>query len=168
MASLLVAFAIFVILTFTGYFYSTGIGQTENMPLGETSVISLKENQSNSISFGFGGGILPGQEIPTTIDVLNDSENDLYIRAKVFILSKTDGVIEVEIKSAGDWIKRGEYYYFLEKVLPQERVNCLTAIQIPMEVMLEGRYIYNMNVLVESLSDYEDVQKLWGGLPETE
>ena len=163
--SLIIFFAVFVALTFAGFFYSSSLDNSWDFPLGEKAVLSLRKNQSSSISFGFGGEILPGENLQAIVDFFNESEENLYVRVKVFVFSKSSGVVNAKIKTISDWSKSGEYYYFSKQILPQESINCLTAIEIPKGVFFEGGYIYNLIIVAECLSDYDDVEKLWGGLP---
>ena len=161
-ASLAIFFAVFVVLTFTGFFYSTGIGQVSNIDLGENIVVAVKENQSSSVSFNFSGGILPNEKIPCVVDVFNNSDKPVFVRVKAVVFLRDQGIVNLDIKTLNNWVKNGEYYYFPTYVIPQETIGCLNAVEISQDGNFEGKYIYSLNILIETLVEQSDVQRLWG------
>jgi len=149
-------------LYFSGFLYSANPNQVSNLPLGTTSKISLKENQAFSISFDLNGEILPNEKLPQNINILNIGDEDIFVRAKSYINTLDQGVIDMPLKTGENWAFYEGYYYFNGKVLKEETVALATHVIVNEEYGFSKKEKYIVNILVESISSTLNIEDMWG------
>ncbi len=164
--ALLLALSIY--LGITGWYFKTDISYTTDLELGKTVQIGVKKNEASSISMNLDGSYLAGQSLPQLISVKNsDDENSVYLRAKIFIYSGDNQTLKMNMVETVNWVyDEGDgYYYFNDLLTMQNKVALCSHIVIDKDTHLQTNTKYIFTVVVEALSQDQDVVKIWGKNP---
>ena len=162
--ALLILLAISIYLGVSGWFFKTDVSYTTDLTLGRTVSTNISKNQASTISLTFDGSYLPGERLSQIISVTNiDEESDIYLRAKVYVLSGSGENISMDIVSTANWTynQSDGYFYYNDLLLLQSKATLCPHVIVPNE-NLQGDHKYILNVVFESLSSEQDVQSLWG------
>lgn len=152
--------AILFFLYFSGFLYASNKNQVSSLPLGTTSKIPLNKNSSFSLSFDIGGEVLPNEKLPQNINIYNESENDLYVRAKAYVFTK-NGLVEMKLETSENWVLFDDYYYYNSKILGNETISLCTKILVSDKYNFTNKEKYIVNVLAESLDSSLDPVEIW-------
>ena len=162
--ALLVVLAIFLILFFTGFLFSFALDPVTNLPLGNSPIVmNVSNSQATSISFSVKGSIVPGEKLPQKINVKNDGESEVYLRAKSYIYTIDQGQIEMSLDVTSGWVLKDDgYYYFLETLPKNASVGLSSRIIVNDEYNFDSKNEYQVNIIIESLDQQFDVVSIWG------
>ena len=157
---LVIAFIIFVSLTFLGFF-NTSKNQVASIPLGEKITLPI-ESGANAISFDVSGAVLPGEILPVNLNAFNNSNQDLFIRVKAYIVTPDTGKINLQVENFSDWTLFENNYYY-KKILPQNAsISIASKVVLPSDYVFLGNYKYNVIIVTEALNSKLDVNEVWG------
>ena len=150
-------------LSISGWFYRDNKPAETSLIVGNSSVIYLQGTQSSAMSFNFDGAYLGGEKIKQNISVKNDSQKDLYLRAKLTIFSGKNDDPQIEINALSNWTKMNDgYYYFDGYVESLNTVGLLSSFQIASGAQLVSSSNYILVITVEGLSTEFDRTLVWG------
>ena len=165
---LVLLLALSVYLGKSGFFFTTENTYTTDLVLGQSIECGLQKNQATSASLNFSGGFLPGERLPQVVAVKNmDGGVSLYLRAKVFVYSSQNKILDVDIVENSNWVKNDDgYFYYNNLIQPNEKVSFCS------DVMLGGQNFqpvswkkYILTFVFETLDSTFDVQTIWGVQP---
>ncbi len=159
---LVILLTISIYLGISGWYYKTDFSYTIDMKLGETKLIDLQKNSASAISFNLEGGFLEEDNLSQIINLINSSEEKLYIRAKAFICDKNNNSKELGINENINWTYNDDgYYYFNDLISPNEKINFCSNIFFKKDSNLNTNTKYMVIVLVETLSSNQSIQQIW-------
>jgi len=158
--ALLLLILIICILAFTGVFYGVQVDKITSVPLGTDITISIGANDCNAFSFAVSGGVIPNEKIAQNINIKNTSTEKIFVRVKSVIVALEDNC-KIDMSNLNNWVKNGEYAYFLKEINQGESVGCAKNLVINEEYELSSKYNYNIVVIVESLGENFDVKNIW-------
>ena len=157
---LVIAFIIFVSLTFLGFF-NTSKNQVASIPLGEKITLPI-ESGANAISLDVSGAVLPGEILPVNLNAFNNSNQDLFIRVKAYIVTPDTGKINLQVENFSDWTLFENNYYY-KKILPQNAsISIASKVVLPSDFVFLGNYKYSVIIVTEALNSKLDVNGIWG------
>lgn len=156
-----------IYLGITGWYFRTEKSYTTDIELGKTIQFGVKKNESNAISFNLDGSFLAGERLPQLISVKNlDAENNLYLRAKLFIYTGDNQTLEMNMVETANWTYQEDgYYYFNEKLTPQNKVAICSFVFIDEDTDLQTNTKYIVTMIVESLDENQNVTQIWNYNP---
>ena len=150
-------------LALSGWFYKDNKSSQTSLIVGESSVIHLNGTQTGLMTFMLDGSFLGGEKIKQNISVKNDSEEDLYLRAKLTIFAGNNKDPRIELNTSENWTKAEDgYYYFDGFVESMNTVGVLSSLQISSEDQISSGTDYILVVSVEGLSTEFDRNLVWG------
>ena len=160
--TLLIALGIVLYLGLSGWFYSNTGKLTSDIQLGDTINMTLNGNETEAVSFTLAGSYLPNQNLKQYINVTNESETPLYIRAKAFIYDKNRGDCKVELGISEHWTESDEYYYFDEPLENSGKVSVASYVKLLTDQFYDSQKSYVLTIIVEGLDAKLDRQEIWG------
>ena len=149
----------------SGFFFTTENAYTTDLILGQSIECGLQKNQSTSASLNFSGGFLPDERLPQVVAVKNmDGEASLYLRAKVFVYSSQNQILDVDIVENSNWVKNDDgYFYYNDLIQPNEKVSlCSHVILGSQDFQPVSWKKYILTFVFETLDSNLDVQTIWG------
>ena len=158
---LVILLGISLYLGISGWFFSNTTTLQSDLELGKTVNISVAQTGAQAVSFTFPGSYLPGQKLSQYINITNNADNDLFIRAKAVVFSYEQGEAALEVGISEHWTQQDEYYYFDEALMQSNKIAFATYVK------LEDKY-YNSNksyvvtFIVEALDANLDRTQIWG------
>ncbi len=167
-ACLVILLALSIYLGISGWYFKNDISYTTDLKLGENVQVGIKKNQANSISMNLDGSFLAGERLPQVVSIKNsETDYDLYVRAKVFIYSGDNILMDMDIVETINWtysINDG-YYYFNELLPANNNVALCSYVIVGEDSILNTKTKYIVTFLIESLDSSEDVEQIWGTNP---
>ena len=88
---LVILLGISLYLGISGWFFSNTTTLQSDLELGKTVNISVAQTGAQAVSFTFPGSYLPGQKLSQYINITNNADNDLFIRAKAVVFRYEQG-----------------------------------------------------------------------------
>lgn len=159
---LVVALGVSLYLGLSGWFYSNTSKLSSDMELGTTANLSLKGNETQAVSFTISGAYLPGHNLKQYINVTNDAEKPLFIRAKASIFCYDAGECKVELGISEHWTENGNYYYFDEPIPVSNKISVANYVRLLDDQYLDSQKTYVLTVVVEGLDAELDRSQIWG------
>lgn len=162
--TLAILLAVSIYLGVSGWYFKVDKNLESDIVLGENVQIDISKNEAESVAFSFPGNFLAGEKLPQNISVKNiDEEKGLYLRAKVFVFSEDNDFTQVDIIENVNWQREDDGYYYLTEILPTTgKVSLCSYVVIGEESKFDGEKSYIFSVIVESLSQDQDVEGIWG------
>lgn len=156
-----------IYLGLSGWYYYNDQNYTTNLQLGKTIQTTLKKNEARALSMNVEGSYLPGEIIPQIITAKNSSDENLYLRAKIFLDNGYGMCIPVKLVSNDMWDYHEEdgYYYYNQFVTSQNKSTFCTQVIIPDNLILQTTKKYMITVVFESVDCNQNVLQLWGYNP---
>lgn len=161
-AVLVIALGVTLYLGLSGWFYSNTTSLVSDMQLGSTVNLSLTGNETEAVSFTLSGAYLPGHELKQFVNVTNESDRPLHLRAKAFIFSYSLGDCKVELGVSEHWTENGEYYYFDEPLESQNKISVASFVKLLGEEFYDSQKSYVLTIVVEGLDAELDRAQIWG------
>lgn len=149
-------------LYFAGFLYSSNPNQVSSIPLGSTSKITLDEGSAFSLSFDISGEVLPNEKIPQNINIYNNSQKNIYVRAKAYINTVDSGVVYIQLITNDNWEYYDNYYYYNGEILSNETIALATYIVLNEDYNFTKTERYIVNILAESLNADLNITDVWG------
>ena len=87
---LLILLGVSIYLGISGWYFKNDLSYTTDMEIGKSISVDVKGDQANAISFNIDGSYLNGFELPQIISVKNSGENEIYLRAKVYVYTSNN------------------------------------------------------------------------------
>ena len=159
--AVLLGFSIY--LGLSGWYFQNQPNYAIDFKLGETRVVELSPNSSQSLSLALDGSFLPGEELPQIIGVKNnDDERAIFVRAKAYV--SADIMQEVRVEPTINWNYNSldGYYYLADPIAPQSKVGFCSHIFADENLRLQSNEKYIITILFECLDDGQNVENLWG------
>lgn len=159
---LVIALVISILLGVNGWYFKNQQSYKIDMELGKVLSVELDKNSANSISVNLDGSYLPEERLPQVASIKNISDNDIFLRAKVFVYSSDFSNLEMGLVETVNWRYNQEdgYYYFDGTLPSQNKVSLCSHVYIQDENLASNtRYI--VTFLAEGLSADEDAQRIW-------
>ncbi len=160
--ALIIALAVSLYLGLTGWFYSNTSSLQSDMQLGSNVDLSLKGTETQSVSFTLNGSYLPGQELKQYINLTNEFESPIYVRAKALIFSYDLNDPKVELGVNDLWTESGDYYYFTEALESQNKISVASYVKLLNDEFYDSHKSYVLTIIVEGLDASLDRQQIWG------
>lgn len=160
--ALVILLAVSLYLGLSGWFYANVISLESDIKLGQTVNITLTENEAKAVSFTFPGSFLPEQKIDQFINVTNNAENNLHIRAKAVVFDYSNGEVGVEIGISDHWTEHEDYYYFDEPLLKSNKISLGSYIKLSPDKYFDSTKSYVVTIVVEALAEDLDRNVIWG------
>lgn len=159
---LVILLGISLYLGISGWFFSNVTSLQSDLELGQTVNISMQKTESKAVSFTFPGSYLPGQKLPQYINITNNSDTDLYIRAKAVVFSHEQSETNLEVGISDHWTQENEYYYFDEPLLQSNKIAFATYIKLLDDEYYNSNKSYVVTIIVEALDVSLDKTEIWG------
>lgn len=160
---LFILLAISIYLGVRGFFFKTQNSYTTDLKLGQTIEGGLNKNQATSMSLNFSGDFLPGEKLPQIVSVKNSSNEDLFVRAKVFIYNSQNQTQEINVIENSNWSKQEDGYFYLTDLISKEqKVNFCSHIIASEDFVTLSWKKYIVTFVFETLDSESDVISLWG------
>lgn len=161
---LTILLAISLYLGLSGWFFTTNFSRPTDLVLGNNVEIAVNKSQASTASFTFSGGYLQGEKLPQIVSVKNSSEEGkVFLRAKVYVFMSDNSISDMALAGNSNWNKADDgYYYFNDKLVYQGKVGLCSHVEVGEESKLCGALNYILTILVESLDENLDVEKVWG------
>ena len=108
---------------------------------------------------------MPDERLPQVVAVKNmDGEASLYLRAKVFVYSSQNQILDVDIVENSNWVKNDDgYFYYNDLIQPNEKVSlCSHVILGSQDFQPVSWKKYILTFVFETLDSNLDVQTIWG------
>ena len=159
---LVILLGISLYLGLSGWFFTTNFSQSDELVLGNTVEIHIKNNQASTASFAVSGAFLQGEKLPQIISVKSDEEEgDMYVRAKVYTFMQDSSLADISLITNANWIQAGDgYYYFTDKLLAQGKIGLSSHISVDHLFVGDKRYI--VTVVIEGMRADLDEKDIWG------
>lgn len=154
-----------VFLGKSGFLFKTENAFTTDLVLGQNIECGLNKNQATSVSLNFSGGFLPGERLPQVVAVKNaEDQSLLYLRAKVFVYTSQNQMLEVDVVENSNWVKNEDgYFYYNDLIKPNEKVNFCSHIIVGGENFQPVSWKkYILSFVFETLDNTLDSQTIWG------
>lgn len=161
---LLILLGVSIYLGISGWYFKNDLSYTTDMEIGKSISVDVKGDQANAISFNIDGSYLNGFELPQIISVKNSGENEIFLRAKVYVYTSNNQYYKMKINSTSNWNYNLEddYYYFNDKLIGSDKVALCSSIMFDED----GAYVTDVKYIVtfifEALNLDQDVEKIWG------
>ena len=110
-------------------------------------------------------GFLPGERLPQVVAVKNaEDQSLLYLRAKVFVYTSQNQMLEVDVVENSNWGKNEDgYFYYNDLIKPNEKVNFCSHIIVGGENFQPVSWKkYILSFVFETLDSTLDSQTIWG------
>lgn len=163
--ALTIGLIISVILGFSGFYFKNSSSLSLDLKLGDYLQLDIRKNQANSLSVNVDGSYLPNQKLKQDLFVKNLEVNDgVYLRAKVYIFSSENRIVNVNVDLAPNWkynLQDG-YYYYNRILQPQNKATFASDLILDENGDLYSDKKYILTFLVESLKDETQAETLWG------
>ena len=159
---LVIALAVSLYLGLSGWFYSNTSKMSSDMQLGTTANLTLNGNESQVVSFTISGAYLPGHDLKQYINVTNESNKPLFVRAKATIFCYDAGECKVELGISEHWTENGDYYYFDEAVPVSNKISVASYVKLMDDQYFDSQKNYVLTVVVEGLDAELDRTQIWG------
>lgn len=166
--ALAVLLAISIYMGATGWYFENDRSFTTDLELGKTMQIGVKKNEANALSFNLEGSYLSGERLPQLVSVKNlDQQSDVYLRAKVYIYSGSNQILDMNMVETVNWQYDEEdgYFYFNSLLTPENKVALCSYIFIDEDANLHTDTKYIVTFVIESLDSTQDVALVWGKNP---
>ncbi len=166
---LTILLALSIYLGLSGWYFENDRNFTTDMQLGKTVQMGVQKNGANAVSFNLDGSFLAGERLPQIVSVKNlDDGADLFLRAKIFIYSGGNQTLPMNMVETVNWVynENDGYFYFNSTLPPQNTVALCSYIFIDEITTLYTDTKYIVTIVVESLSATQEIQSIWGVMPE--
>jgi len=150
------------VLTTTGLFYKGEKKSGSSFDVGEAFVVEVEKTGSEILSFEFDASLLSGEFLKQNISIKNDSEDNFFVRAKVFLFTEMNDDTEVSLKTDENWNKQGKEYTFDGELLSFNTIGLCNGLLIDENEQLVSSKRYILTICVETLSTKFDRQAIWG------
>ena len=155
--------ALSVYLGVSGWYFQTENSYTADMQIGTNMQIDISDNMANSASINIDGAFLYNQEIPQTISVKNIGEDDIFVRAKIFIYASNSETKKIDISETINWFENEDGYFYFNNLLKSgEKVSLCSSIIVPEDSNLDTNKKYILTILFEGLNKNQDAETFWG------
>lgn len=134
-----------------------------SLKIGQSAVITLNGTGSQVLSYNFDGAFLAGEFLKQNISVKNNSEKDLFLRAKlnVFTGDGDDPVLNMQTNEI--WKKQDDGYYLYEgNISSLNTVALASGFIISPEKQMKSDNSYILVITVEGVSTEFDRMAVWG------
>ncbi len=159
---LIILLGISIFLGVSGWYYTLEKKQDFEIANGETMLVEVNKNQSNTLSFLLNGSLLQGQNISQKVNVLNSGEEGVYLRVKAYTHTMK-GDFKCGISALSLWNENADgYYYFQEALNPNARAGVCDAIKLNEEIYLNSQKKYILTLMFETIGESVDVDAFWG------
>lgn len=162
---LLVLLGISLFFGISGWFINTDMTYTTDLELGKTVQIDIGKNEANGVSLSLDGSFLEGQSLPQII-LIKGVQNDekLYLRAKIFIYTSENETKNLDIVQTINWTYNEEdkYFYLNGLLSPSDKISLCSHIVLTDGLNLKTGTKYIVTIIVQSLSESENVNNIWG------
>ena len=150
-------------LGLSGWFYKNTVNYATEFKIGNMQIVGLNNNQANALSLNFEGSFICDEEFPQIVNVKNISDEDFYLRGKVFINSKTNVTEEIKVETTTNWIYDDDsgYYYFNDKLIASGTIAFCSKIKLDKDISLNSNKKYIITFVFESLENKEGVTNIW-------
>ena len=150
-------------LGLSGWFYKNTVNYATEFKIGNMQIVGLNNNQANALSLNFEGSFICDEEFPQIVNVKNISDEDFYLRGKVFINSRTNVTEEIKVETTTNWIYDDDsgYYYFNDKLIASGTIAFCSKIKLDKDISLNSNKKYIITFVFESLENKEDVTNIW-------
>ena len=113
------------------------------------------DNNGKRIPFTEPDGLVPGQKIPYILIIQNNG-NDAWVRVKVKYVSDVgsgeNAAGDSWLKGIGDsWVKRGDYWYYMETLDAGSRLDFCTSLQVPDLSNVPEEVTFKINARAEAV-----------------
>ena len=155
-----------IYLGVSGWYFKTEKSYTTDLEIGKVVQIGVNKNESNAVSFNLDGSFLSGDRLPQYISIKNLDENqNVFLRAKIYIYTGDNQTLKMNMVETVNWTYNYEddYYYFNDILSPLNKTALCSYIFIDENTQLQTKYI--VTVLIESVGDNQDINKIWGNNP---
>ena len=150
------------VLTTTGLFYKGEKKSNSSFEVGEAFVVEVEKTGSDILSFEFDASLLSGEFLKQTISIKNGSEEDFFVRAKVFLFTEMNDDTEVLLMTDENWSKQEKEYVFEGELLSFNTIGLCNALMIDETEQLVSSKRYILTICVETLSTKFDRVAIWG------
>ena len=156
-----------VYLGYSGWYFKTESSLTTDLEIGKVVQIDLNKNSANALSMNLNGGYLEGQRLLQIISVKNISEDDIFVRAKIFVYTSDNQTKKMDIVTTSNWQYNSDdqYYYFKDLVSSNDKVSLCSALIIPDGSEFVSNKEYIVTVVFEGLDSQKDPVTFWGNNP---
>ena len=106
--------------------------------------------------------------MPQIISIKNlEDESEVYLRAKLYIYSGTNQMLDMNMIETVNWVYNEEdgYFYFNSLLTPQNKVALCSYVYIDEDTKLHTDTKYIVTFVVESLSTNQIPENIWGNNP---
>lgn len=162
--TLAIGLIISVILGFSGFYFKNSSSLSLDLKLGDYLQLDVRKNQASSLSVNIDGSYLPNEKLKQDLFVKNlEVDDEVYIRAKVYIFSSENRVINVNAQISSNWkynLQDG-YYYYNGSLSPQNKATFASDLILDENGDLYSDKKYILTFLVESLADKTQAENLW-------
>lgn len=159
---LVVIIAFLICLYYSGVLFACKTDLVSSIPIGTTTRLVVENSNSSVATFDLNGAVLPGENIQQNINIFNNGQDNLRVRAIAFIYTKDRGKVDLELNVSDFWIKDADgYYYYKDKVTAKETISLTDKIKLSDLYVFNSSERYIINILVESLDSDLDVNSIW-------
>ena len=159
---LVIALGISLYLGLSGWFYSNTSSLKSDMQLGSNVNLSLKGTETQAVSFTLSGAYLSGQKLKQFINLTNEFDAPIYVRAKALIFSYDLNDCKIELGVSDLWTENGDYYYFDEPLESQNKISVASYVKLLNDEFYDSHKSYILTIIVEGLDANLDRQQIWG------
>lgn len=149
-------------LYYTGMLLGAKMNQVSSIPLGSNQVVSVKGTGANAISFDLSGGLLPSEKIPQIINIKNDGEEDVFVRAKAYVYTNDNGMVDLKLDTLDKWFYQDGYYYYGEKLKKAGLIGLANNLFLNGDYVFTNTKKYIANILIEALNANFSEEDYWG------
>lgn len=162
--ALAIGLIVSVVLGFSGFYFRNSSSLSPDLKLGDYLQLDVRKDQANSLSVNVDGSYLPNEKLKQDLFVKNlEVDDEVYIRAKIYIFSSENNIINVKVNLAPNWkynLQDG-YYYYNSPLPPQNKATFASDLILDEKGQLYSNKKYIMTFLVESLSQKTQAENLW-------
>jgi hypothetical protein len=160
---LFILLAISVYLGLSGWYFKTESSLTTDLKIGQTVQLDLDKNSANAVSMNLSGSYLEGQMLPQIISIKNISNDDIFVRAKIFIYTSDNQTKKIGVSTSSNWTldEEEKYYYLNEPLSSSGKVSFCSNIVILDDSGLWSSKDYIVTVVAESLDADQDISSIW-------
>ncbi len=160
--ALVILLAVSLYLGLSGWFFANVTSLESDLKLGQTVNISLTGNEARVVSFTFPGSLLPGQKIDQFINITNNAEDNLHVRAKAVVFDYSNGDVDIEVGISDHWTENEGYYYFDEPLLKANKISLGSYVKLSPDKYFDSTKSYVITIVVEALAEGLDRNVIWG------
>ena len=150
-------------LGYTGFFckFSSKTLATD-IKIGDTSLISVKPNETSVLSSSFDGAILPNERIPQVVQIVSaDLDTGVFLRVKSRVFGEK---IDNEISFLTDErfsLENDGYYYYNSILEGGDKTTFCVAVQLPEDFTVNENKNAVVTIVVETLDENQDINTIW-------